>query len=506
MFSGYKQGDLKPIKSKRITLTTAKKFGVRCLKNGEGNKEIVYDYYDKKESVVAQRTDHIDHFSPLQTWEGEPRATMLFGQQLWQSGGKRLVIAAGEINTMTISQAFNNKWQAVGISSYKNAAYQIKRNYEWLDSFKDIVLAFDTTDAGVATTEEIASLFPAGKIRVMSYDGYDSANHMLIENAGENIAPEVFRAKDYRPDGIVFGEELWEDIVSEPPTGYTIPYPILTKKLNGFRKGRIFLFTAGAGLGKSTLAHEIGYHLLTEHNQKVGAMALEEPRKRLGERYLAIKLNRQIHVDREGITEKQLRKAYDDTINNKNFCLYDHRGSKDIKTLLSKIRFMVVGLGMEWVVLDHISIVVSGTEELSESERKTIDRLMTGLSSMVEELEFGLIAIVHLKRKGDNNSKSYNEGRQVSLADLRGSGGLEQMAHVVVSMERNQQDEETKHYSQLRLLKDRDIGDTGIADVLLYNPDTGRLLVSDDNPFGTDEGNPFENKPGSFHEAGKGDF
>ena len=128
----------------------------------------------------------------------------------------------------------------------------------------------------------------------------------------------------------------------------------------------------------------------------------------------------------------------------------------------------------------------------------TIDRLMTGLSSMVEELEFGLIAIVHLKRKGDDRSKSYNEGRQVSLGDLRGSGGLEQMAHVVISMERNQQDEETKHYSQLRLLKDRDIGDTGIADVLLYNPDTGRLLVTNDNPFDNGEGNPFEGKGVDF--------
>ena len=497
MFEGFKEGRSIAIKSKRISLTTARKFGARCLKDSEDNRQLIYDYYDRKETLVAQRTDHVDHFSDKKTWRGEPRASLLFGQQLWQSGGKRLVIASDEMNAMTISQAFNNKWQVVSISGYKIAANQVKRNYEWLDSFGDIVLAFDTTDAGVATTEEIASLFSAGKIRVMNYDGYNDANHMLIENAGANIANEVFRAKDYRPDGIVFGEELWDDIISEPPTGYSIPYPMLTQKLNGFRKGRIFLFTAGAGLGKSTLAHEIGYHLLTEHKQKVGAMALEEPRKRLGERYLAIKLNRQIHVDREGISEKELRKAYDETINNKNFCLYDHRGSKDIKTLLSKIRFMVVGLGMEWIVLDHISIVVSGTQEVSESERKTIDRLMTGLSSMVEELEFGLIAIVHLKRK-DDKSKSYNEGRQVSISDLRGSGGLEQMAHVVVSMERNQQDEETKHYSQLRLLKDRDIGDTGIADVLLYNPNTGRLLVSEENPFADPDDNPFQGKGVDF--------
>jgi len=483
MFKGFIEGVFKPVQSRRLRLNTCKKFGFRCAKDYDDKRLLIADYYDAKGNIVAQHIHHIDHFDKKFSWQGEPAATQLFGQQLWQSGGKRLVIAKGETDTLTIAQAFGLKWQVVGVAGFRFALRNIKRNYEWCDSFQDIVLAFDDTEAGKQCTEEIASLFTPGKVRVMSYGGCRDANHMLIEMQDKEVGNEVFRAKDYRPDGIVFGDELWADIMAPSPTGFEIPYPILNDKLKGLRKGRIFLLTAGSGLGKSTLAHEIGYHLLNNHNQKVGGMALEEPRKRLGERYLAIKLNRQIHVDRENITEEELRVAYDATINNKNFCLYDHRGSKDIKTLLSKIRFMVIALGMEWIVLDHISIVVSGTEEIYETERKTIDRLMTGLSSMVEELDFGLIAVVHLKRKGGDHSKGYNEGRQVSLTDLRGSGSLEQLSHVVISLERNQQDEAVKHYSQLRLLKDRDIGDTGVADVLKYMPDSGRLLASDFNPF-----------------------
>jgi len=488
------EGMWKPVKSRRLRLDACKKYGCRCAKYQEDKKILVFDYHDVKGSIVAQHVYHIDHWDKRFSWEGEPMSSSrLYGRHLWEGSTKRLVIAKGELDAITIAQAFNLKWPVVGLPGYRHAEQIIKQNYEWIDSYHDIVLAFDNSEAGLQATEEVASLFSPGKIRVMGYDGYKDANHMLMENAKDNIAIQVFNAKPFRPDGIIFGDELWEDLISEPPTGYEIPYPVLNEKLKGFRKGRVFLFTAGSGLGKSTLAHEISYNLLTEHGQKVGAMALEEPRKRLGERYLAIKLNRQIHVDREGLTEDDLRCAYDSTINNKNFCLYDHRGSKDIKTLLSKIRYMVVGLGMEWIVLDHISIVVSGTEEVSESERKTIDRLMTGLATMVEELDFGLIAIVHLKRK--DKGKAYNEGRQVALSDLRGSGSLEQLSHVVISMERNQQDEEVKHFSQLRILKDRDIGNTGLADVLIYNPDTGRLLASEENPF--------ENQEEQFD---KGDF
>ena len=457
---------------------------------------LIFDYHDAKNSVVAQHTYHLDFFDKKFSWAGEAQAAQLFGQNLWQGKGKRLVICKGELDTLTIAQAFNLKWPVVGVAGYLHAVRNIKRSYEWIDSFKEIVLAFDNTEAGQQITEEVATLFAAGKVTVMDYDGCRDANHMHCEM--KDVGNQVFRAKDYRPDGIVFGDELWDDIITECPTGFSVPYPILNGKMKGFRKGRIFLFTAGSGLGKSTLAHEISYHLMKEHGQRVGAMALEEPKKRLGERYLAIKMNKQIHVDREGVTEQDLRSAYDATINNKNFCLYDHRGSKQIEVLLSKIRFMVVALGMEWIVLDHISIVVSGTAEVEESERKTIDRLMTGLSGLVEELDFGLIAVVHLKRKGGDHAKSYNEGRPVSLSDLRGSGSLEQLSHVVISLERNQQDEAVKHYSQLRLLKDRDIGDTGIADVLKYEPETGRLLASDHNPF--------EKSPFTGDSEGSGDF
>lgn len=490
MFEGFEEGNFVEVGSRRLRSMTCKKYGLRAFQDVDDERYLIFDYHDAKGNICAQHSYHVSHWDKRFFWKGVPQAAQLYGQNLWQGGGKRLVITKGEIDACTIAQAFNLKWATVAVSGYRFALNQVRRNYEWIDSFGDIVLAFDNTEAGIQATEEIATMFSPGKVRVMGYDGYDDANHMLMENAGEKIAIQVFNAKTFRPDGIVFGDELWDSILEDPPTGYEIPFPELQSKLQGMRKGRIFLFTAGSGLGKSTLAHEIGYHLYKEHGQKLGCMALEEPKKRLAERYLSIRLNKQIHVNREGVTDEQLKEAYDATINNRNFCLYDHRGSKDIKTLLAKIRFMVVALGMDWVILDHISIVVSGTEEVNESERKTIDRLMTGLSSMVEELDFGMIAIVHLKRTGDN--KSYNEGRPVTLSDLRGSGGIEHMSHVVISLERNQQDEEVKHFSQLRLLKDRDLGDTGVADVLQYFPDSGRLKAADNNPFEKVEG--FEAK------------
>lgn len=474
------EGALAPLKSKRIRVDTCKLFGFKCAKLDTDNHLYIAEYRDVYGQVQCQRITKIEQ--QFTYWNGPWTGAQLFGQHHCQERSKRLVIAKNEIDAMTISQAFNNSWPVVAIPGYENALPMLKRNLEWLNSHHEIVLAFDSTDAGRQAVDDVGSLFPPGKVKIMRYKEFHDASEMLMENAGDTIAQCVFQAKEFRPDGIVMGSELWDDIIAPPPAGLEIPYPDLNRRLKGLRQGRIYLLTAGSGLGKSTLAHELGYHMLTEHNQKIGIFALEEPRKRLAERYISFALNRPIHLDRTGVTDEELRQAYDRTINNDNFALYDHRGSKDIDSILAKVRFMAVGLSRQWIIFDHISIVVSGLDEIGESERKTIDRLMTGLSSMVEELNIGFIAVVHLKRKGDKG-KSYNEGKAVSLSDLRGSGGLEQLSHAVVSMERNQQDEELKNYSKLRLLKDRDAGDTGESDILQYHTDTGRLTACQINPF-----------------------
>ena len=163
--------------------------------------------------------------------------------------------------------------------------------------------------------------------------------------------------------------------------------------------------------------------------------------------------------------------------------------------MLAKIRYMAVGLGCKVLVLDHISIVVSGLDESAgESERKVIDKLMTKLRQLVEETGVMLLAVVHLKRP--DKGKSYNEGRQVSLTDMRGSGGLEQMSDAVISLERNQQGDEPDT-ALVRVLKNRPIGDCGEAGYVRYAPETGRLLPCDGEEygFGKEQEQPDETQP-----------
>ena len=153
---------------------------------------------------------------------------------------------------------------------------------------------------------------------------------------------------------------------------------------------------------------------------------------------------------------------------------HKHFGSTDSENLMSKIRFLVRGCDCDYVVLDHINMVVSGIEG---DERKLIDYTMTKLRSLVEELNFGLILVCHLRRLPDKTG--HEEGAITSLSHLRGSHGLAQLTDICCGLERSQQNEETKDILTIRVLKNRYTGDTGVACSLHYNRETGRLSEGD---------------------------
>jgi twinkle protein len=153
--------------------------------------------------------------------------------------------------------------------------------------------------------------------------------------------------------------------------------------------------------------------------------------------------------------------------------LFDHFGSSTLDNIVNRVRYMAKGLGCGYVVLDHISIIVSGGDV--GDERKALDAIMTRLRMLVQETGISLICVSHLKRP---ESKGHEEGAATSLAQLRGSGSIAQLSDIVIGLERNGQatDPVERNTTHVRVLKNRFSGYTGGACDLLYNPSTGRML------------------------------
>lgn len=473
---GFLQGRATDLTKRGLTKDTCARYGYIVGKMGDSPVHIAN--YHRSGEIVAQ---HVRFPDKDFSWIGKPADVELFGQHLWPPKGRRLVITEGEIDCLSIAQAFNLKWPVVSIpSGIKSARKAIQHNLEWVSSFEEVVIAFDDDGPGREGVQDVADLIPAGHMKIMSYQGLKDANELHLAKGLKELATAVFQAQPYRPDGLLLGQDLLQTLLTRPEPGMEILYPKLSQMFYGFETRRIYTFTAGSGVGKSTAAQEILYDLAMRHGQKVGIMALEESVRDAAMRMLSIHANKPLHLTNP--TDEEIVEHFNATLRTGRFTYYDHFGSTQVDSLLSKLRYMVVGLECKWVLLDHISIAVSGLEERGSDERKLIDILMTRLRQLVEETGCGLLAIVHLKRPS-GDGKGFTEGRKVSLSDLRGSASLEQLSDGVIALERDQQGD-NPNTSQIRVLKNRKVGKVGIADTLQYSFETGRLLPEEsDNPF-----------------------
>ena len=404
-----------------------------------------------------------------------PDKTFLF-QHMWGGHNKLLVVFEGEYDALSYMQT-RPGWPAVSLpNGCDSGKSTTKAQLNYLSTFETVIFCFDDDSHGQKAALECVQLLPprVGKIGVV--EGYKDANEALQNNDSKAIVTMVFNAKEYEPDGVVCGDKLLSQVLEDPKVdSVDYPFQCLNKHLLGARRGELVTWCAGTGTGKSTALSEVIYELAFKQNQKVAVFNLEENNLRTARRFVGIHLNHPIHIDRGDITDEQITTAFNETLGTGRLYLYDHFGSLDSAVLLNRIRYCISSLGCDWIVLDHISILVSGMDQ-AQDERRAIDATMTKLRSLVEETGCGMHIVSHLKRPGGD--KGFEDGHQINVNSLRGSGSIAQLSDICLGLERNQQDSSSE--CKLRVIKNRFTGWLGIAGSVKYYEKTGRMLELSD--------------------------
>lgn len=463
MSQEFVKGKTATLTKRGLTQDTCKKWNYQVAIIDKEPVQIA-NYRDVDGKLIGQKIRYQD-----KRFQVRGELTGLYGMHLWKEGGKRVVVTEGEVDALSMSQAMDNKWPCVSVpNGAAGAKKSVARSLDWLETFESVVFMFDNDDVGIKAAKECAALMSIGKAKIARLPLKD-ANDMIVANKSSELVQASWDAKTFRPDGIIGSDNLWDKLL-ENNNQKSIPYPYsgLNAKTRGMRLGELVTVTAGSGIGKSLLCKEICLNLLLQ-GESVGYIALEESVRRTGLGIMGLHVGRQLHLE-ENVNLDELKSAFDDTVGNGKFYTYDHFGSTDSDNLLGKIKYLCKGYDCNWIILDHLSIVVSGLED--GNERRIIDNTMTRLRTLVEETGCGLIVVSHLRRP---EGRGHEEGGTTSLSQLRGSAGIAQLSDFVISMERNQQDEENSNISRLRVLKNRFSGETGLAGSLLFDKQTGRL-------------------------------
>lgn len=461
-------GDVRELKSRSLSMQTCQKFKYMIGKL-DGKPVQIATYTDEDGTAVAQKIRFANKSFRI---VGNAKAMGLYGMNVWgHRGGKQIVVTEGEIDCLSVAQSMGLKWDCVSVPNGSQSAKKyIQKAYEWLSKYERIVFAFDMDEQGQKAAKECVELFPQnGYIAHLSRK---DANEMIQHGETKELVNAIWSAKQYRPDGIVKAEDLWDRLLEdEAVESFRLPFSGLHEKLAGIRKSEILTVVAGSGIGKSQICREIA-HCLMNQGQKIGYLALEESVSRTLLGLMSITANRRLHMEQGEVDKDELKDIFDKTVQKDRVVLYDHFGSTGSDNLLNKIRYMVRVDMCDFIVLDHLSIVVSGTDEQSTSERILIDKTMTRLRTLVQELGCGMILVNHLKRPEGN--RGHEDGLATSLSHIRGSASVGQLSDTVVGAERSHHSD-NPNITTLRVLKSRYSGETGPCGQISYAPETGRL-------------------------------
>ena len=413
------------------------------------------------------------------TASGSTKSPDLFGSWKCREGGKLLIITEGEEDCMSVHQLLLQAGKEYNVVSLPNGANSsaVRKNLNWIESYETVILNLDNDEVGTEAARDIGDTLSPGKVKIMTMPVKDANDFLLTKHSGREYLGLLTQAKSYRPDGIVNLADSW-DLMWADDQQQSILYPWagLNDKLYGMRGREIVTWTAGTGIGKSAVVRELEHHLFTQTEDNIGVLALEESVGRTAWGIVSVEANLPLSIreERKGVSQDDVRGWFDKTVGTGRIHVFDHWGSTSEKNLINRVRYLIKGLGCKWIVLDHLSIVVSAMEEGGD-ERRTIDSIMTKLRQLCEETGVGLHLVCHLRRIDGN--KGHEQGVEVSLSHLRGSQAIAQLSDIVVAMERNQQADSEKeaNLTRLRVLKNRYAGLTGLATNLAYGRDTGRL-------------------------------
>lgn len=466
-FKDYDNARIASISDRNINQNTCNTYGVK-----QNDNVHYYPYANESGALVGLKIRNVAD-KTFRT-DGDWRETVLFGQNLFPKGGKYLTICEGELDALSAYQMMGSKYPVVSIrNGAQSALKDCKDNYEWIDSYEKVVICFDQDEAGQKAAKEVAELFGNKASIVKHKAGFKDASDYLQVNKSVEFNNAWWNAETYVPDGIISAGTLIDDLkkpLSKAPVSY--PWDGLNKMLYGLRTAELVVLAAGSGLGKSTIVRELVSHILNKTDEKVGLAFLEETPERTMRGLIGLEMGKKIHLPDAVYNPKEVEDVYYKLDLNNRVFLWEHFGSNDIVNVLNRLRYFVKVLGCKWLVLDHLSILVS--DQSAGDERKNIDMVMTKLRTFVQEVNCGLLLVSHLKRP---EGKSLEDGAVTSLGMLRGSGAIGQLADAVIGAERNSQavDLIERNTTHVRVLKSRYTGYTGPACSLFYDDTTGRL-------------------------------
>lgn len=508
-----------------ITKQTCMKFGVRAAlseKDGKTPTAFYFPSYNQKGEIIGytkqdltKQKDEKWHWSAIGTVSINNK---LFGQNVAEQVNRKhtnCVYTEGQWDCLSVFQAQCDSVKGTKYEGHEpfvvsiplgtaNAVESMLHNKDFVQSFQSMTIFFDDDAAtplelkkgimkGKEAREAVAAAF-IGNVELWSVQptgGKKDASDYMQAGLSSELAKLVqFGRKPLVTEKIAQVDSIsFDDLITPMPKGVDIQcFPKLNDMMYGIRKGELTVVTSHAGAGKTTCLTKIAENLVNI-GERIGLIYLEEKNKQTLQRFvssaLGVSYKKFKRTPLAVASEQDIAQVYNRFVEDRMLVMLDHFGSLPISTLMQKVKHMYFVEGTKYIFLDHLSMVISGSQV--NDERKELDIVMTELAAFCAAHDVAIFLVVHLNRQGSNDIKP-PKGKEdepfwvrVTKEHIRGSAAIEQIAWNVLGIEQEIMPDRSRGRARWVFLKNREGGDLGIADVFSINDDDWSVKLYEDD-------------------------
>jgi len=279
----------------------------------------------------------------------------------------------------------------------------------------------------------------------------DSAEQKIFALAERNETTEVYGARQIMIKEIQIIEARYKS--KNQFTGIPTGFAKLDIYTSGFQNSELIIIGARPSIGKTALALSMIQNIACEKRIPCGFFSLEMPYESIGMRLLAQEARVSMSKIRSGMLKMDDVKKIQDaagrwfeaplyTVDTPNMRLIDLR---------AMARRMVMKNEVKIIFIDYIGLIA--TEDPKKQVFEQVSEISKSLKALARELEIPIVVLCQVARDA--------EGQEPNLAQLRGSGSIEQDADVVMFLHRDRlKDEVAVQEAKIILAKQRN-GATG---------------------------------------------
>ena len=441
-----------------------KLYGIQIQTDADG-KPVRYAY--KYPHTVKYRA--FDDKS--KTWIKDKGVGMnhLFGPEFNSNSSNKLYVTEGEFDAASLYQILGQKFFVKSLPSASIGEKFIKQNYNYLNSFKEIIYAGELDDAGRRSAEKLYESFPT-KLYYVPMSKYKDANEFLMAGDGEELKWTALKPQRYSPDNFFCSdEEVAQAIRTENPYDYTpTGHTGLDDKIRGIVKGGLTFLKAPRGTGKTEVIRYFETGLLKNPDTRIALLHMEEMRsttyRAMATYHLGVNVRTKDDAQENNVSEEDVVKAALEATQGERTIVFEMRSHDDPLKLLEYTRLASTVYGAEYIFVDHVQRLAYLSQTGVDGATSVLTSLGARMAQLSKELNIG---VVFISQVNDDGRTKY-------------ASSLEEEAIICIKIERDVENEDTtvQNTTDFIVDKNRPFARLGRAGSVYYDPET-TLLTED---------------------------